>query len=150
MGTSRKTEINQFKDAGSAINRGIKFISTQLSCSLTIEYMEDYMDRPVVISRKAHRTVWTTSSMDIYNLSCQQRSPPSYSIRCVIFRHWSKQQYLWLMGSIKEECSKEKVLIIYKFRNKWANFKQYILDEDSHMASLIPLRGFLNKFHWIL
>ena len=26
-----KIEINQFKDAGSAINRGIKFISTQLS-----------------------------------------------------------------------------------------------------------------------
>ena len=39
-----KTEINQFKDAGSAINRGIKFISTQLSRPLTIEYMEDYMD----------------------------------------------------------------------------------------------------------
>ena len=50
-----KTEINQFKDAGSAINRGIKFISTQLSRPLTIEYMEDYMDGVVVRSRKAHR-----------------------------------------------------------------------------------------------
>ena len=49
-----KTEINQFKDAGSEINRGIKFISTQLSRPLTIEYMEDYMDGAVVKSRKAH------------------------------------------------------------------------------------------------
>jgi hypothetical protein len=50
-----KTEINQFKDAGSAINRGIKFISTQLSRPLTIEYIEDYMDGAVAKSRKAHR-----------------------------------------------------------------------------------------------
>ena len=50
-----KTEINQFKDAGSAIIRGIKFISTQLSRPLTIEYMEDYMDGAVVKSRKSHR-----------------------------------------------------------------------------------------------
>ena len=49
-----KTEINQFKDAESAINRGIKLISTQLSRPLTIEYMEDYMDGAVVKSRKAH------------------------------------------------------------------------------------------------
>ncbi len=60
-----KTEINQFKDAGSAINRGIKFISNQLSRPLTIEYMEDYMDGLVVRSRKAHRPWnedrdWTT------------------------------------------------------------------------------------------
>ena len=50
-----KTEINQFKDAGTAINRGIKFISTQLSRPLTIEYMEDYMDGAVVKSYQAHR-----------------------------------------------------------------------------------------------
>ena len=55
MGPEEKTEINQFKDAGRAINRGIKFISTQLSRPLTIEYMEDYMDGLVVRSRKAHR-----------------------------------------------------------------------------------------------
>jgi len=50
-----KTEINHFKDAGSAINRGVKFITTQLSRPLTIEYMEDYMDGIVVRSRKAER-----------------------------------------------------------------------------------------------
>ena len=44
MGTSRKTGINQLKDTGSAISRGTKFISTQLSRPLAIEYMEDYMD----------------------------------------------------------------------------------------------------------
>ena len=47
--------MSQFKDSSSAINRGIKFISTQLSRPLTIEYMEDYMDGAVVKSRKAHR-----------------------------------------------------------------------------------------------
>ena len=60
-----KTEINQFKDAGSAINCGIKFISTQLSRPLTIQYMEDYMDGAVVKSRKDHRPLnedrdWST------------------------------------------------------------------------------------------
>ena len=39
-----KTEINQFKDAGSAINRENKLFSTQLSRPLTIDYMEDYLD----------------------------------------------------------------------------------------------------------
>jgi hypothetical protein len=38
------TEINQFKEAESAINHGIKFIFTQLSRPLTIEYMEDYTE----------------------------------------------------------------------------------------------------------
>ena len=47
-GNQSKTEINQFKDAGNAISRGIKFISTQLSRPLTIEYIEDYMNRAVV------------------------------------------------------------------------------------------------------
>ena len=50
-----KTEICQFKDARSAINSGIKFISTQPSRNLTIENMEDYMDGQVVKSHKAHR-----------------------------------------------------------------------------------------------
>jgi len=49
-----KTEKNQFKDAGSVINRGNRFISTQLSRPLTIEYMEDYMYGAVVRSHKAH------------------------------------------------------------------------------------------------
>ena len=57
-----KTEINHFKDAGSAINRGIKFISTQLSRPLTIEYIEDHMDGLVVKSRKAHRP-WNEDSI---------------------------------------------------------------------------------------
>ena len=48
-----KAELNQFNDAGSAINHEIKFISTQLSRPLTIEYMEDYMDGAVIKSRKA-------------------------------------------------------------------------------------------------
>jgi len=49
-----KTEMYQFKDVRSAINRRINFIYTQLSCPLTIKYMEDYMDGAVVKSCKAH------------------------------------------------------------------------------------------------
>ena len=49
--TIAKTEVNHFKNAGSAINRGVKFITTQLSRPLTIEHMKDYMDGIVVQSR---------------------------------------------------------------------------------------------------
>jgi len=46
-----KMQINHFKDAGGAMNRGVKFITTQLSPPLTIEHM----DGIVVRSRKAER-----------------------------------------------------------------------------------------------
>jgi len=35
-------------------------------------------------------------------------------------------------------------------RNKWAKFKQYTLDDDSHVVSLIPLPDYLNKFQGFL
>ena len=47
-----KTEINQFKDASSAINRGIKFISTQLYRPLTIEYMTIWMGWSLEVAKR--------------------------------------------------------------------------------------------------
>ena len=83
-----KTGMNQFKDAESAINREIKFIFTQLSRPLTIEYMEDYIDGAVVKSRKAHRSWnedrdWST----IY----QQSVDNTKAVQ--LFQH--EQQALW-------------------------------------------------------
>ena len=39
---------------------------------------------------------------------------------------------------------------LQNLRNEWANFKQYTLDEESHVFSLIPLREYLNKFQGYL
>ena len=56
MGSNRKTKKISFTDTGIAINRGVKFISSQLSRPLTIElHMEDYMDGAVIKPRKSHR-----------------------------------------------------------------------------------------------
>ena len=93
-----KSEINQFKDAGSAINRGIKFISTQLSRPFTIEYMEDYMDGLVVRSRKAHRPWnedrdWTTfyqQSVD-HTKAMQQFQYEQQALCTFLISHVSKE-----------------------------------------------------------
>jgi hypothetical protein len=92
-----KTEMNQFKDSGSAINRGIKFISTQLSRPLT-EYMEDYMDGLVVGSCKAHRRWnedrdWTTfyqQSVD-HNKAIQQFQYEQQALLTFLISHVSKE-----------------------------------------------------------
>ena len=91
-----KTEINRFKDAGSAIVRGIKFISTLLSRPLTIEYMEDYME--VVKSRTVHRPWnedrdWTTfyqQSVD-HSKAMQLFQYEQQALWTFIFSHVSKE-----------------------------------------------------------
>ena len=35
---------------------------------------------------------------------------------------------------------------VSNLRNEWEKFKQYTLDEDFHVVSIIPLREYLNKF----
>ena len=51
------------------------------------------------------------------------------------------------MGLTQEKCCYKKgTYNLQNLRNEWANFKQYTLDEDSYVISLIPLREYLIKF----
>ena len=51
---------------------------------------------------------------------------------------------LWAL--LKKSALTKGTYNLQNLRNEWANFKQYTLDEASHVVSLIPLREYLNKF----
>ena len=170
-----KTEINHFKDAGSAINRGVKFITTQLSRPLTIEYMEDYMDGIVVRSRKAERPWnedrdWATfyqQSVD-HGKAMQMFQYEQQGLWTFLLSHVSKEVLshiqldtsyaeidknkdtydLW--AQLKKSAVTKGTYNLQNLRNEWANFKQYTLNEEYHVVSLIPLREYLNSFQGYL
>ena len=51
------------------------------------------------------------------------------------------------MGVIEEECICKRYLYnLQNLCNEWANFKQYTLDETSHVVSLTPLREIKSNF----
>jgi hypothetical protein len=55
-----------------------------------------------------------------------------------------------LWDLLKKSAETTGTYNLQNLRNEWANFKQYTLDEDSHVAFLTPLREYLNKFQGYL
>ena len=70
---------------------------------------------------------------------------------CDQLRYRSQQRHLpdpWSV--LKKSAVTEDTYNSQYLRNKWAKFKQYTLDDDSHVVSLIPLPDYLNKFQGFL
>ena len=55
---------------------------------------------------------------------------------------------LWAL--LKKSAVTKGTYNLQNLCNEWANFKQYNLNEESHVVSLNPLREYLNKFQGYL
>ena len=55
---------------------------------------------------------------------------------------------LWAL--LKKSAVTKGTYNLQNLRNEWANFKQYTLNEEYHVVSLIPLREYLNTFQGYL
>ena len=51
---------------------------------------------------------------------------------------------LWAL--LKKSAVTKGTYTLQNLRNEWENFKQYTLNEEYHVVSLIPLREYLNTF----
>jgi len=61
----------------------------------------------------------------------------------------NKDSYdLWTL--LKKSSVTKGTYNLQNLRNEWANFKQYTLNEEYHVVSLIPLREYLNSFQGYL
>ena len=127
------------------------------------------MDGAVVKSRKTHRpwnenreSTFYQQSVD-HNMAMQMFQYEQQALQNFIFSHVGKEVLhhieldvtysnidrnkdtydLWAL--LKNSAVTKGTYNLQNLRNEWTNFKQYTLEEDSHVVSHITLREYLNK-----